>query len=190
MLVNLFYGAIMFAIIKNDSSKENTMNDTQKIIVAALVGFVIGFGACWMFSGSTTEDVKENTEETATENENATTTAEVKNEVIVSSGDNAVLVLDQTAGKSVLIDGVSLEKAGWVAIYEDFQGPVQRILGAKYFSAGESKGAVTLLRGTVAGKSYHAVLLLDNGDKSFNHKVDTVAIDDAGKPVAIKFEAK
>ncbi len=101
----------------------------------------------------------------------ATTTSlgSVGRGIAVFQGENeAVRVTDQKAGNKVFVAGVVLSEPAWVAVREEVDGEPGRILGAQWFAAGSSSGAITLLRGTKSGARYHAYLLHDNGDKRFD----------------------
>ena len=83
-----------------------------------------------------------------------------------------VLVKDQEADESVFLTKVALMKGGWVAVREGSLEDAGPILGAARFDAGVWQGDVPLLRSLEAGKTYHAVLYYDDGDKKFDFKKD------------------
>jgi hypothetical protein len=103
-----------------------------------------------------------------------------------ASGE-AVSVADQKAMMSVMVDSVTLKGQGWVAI-EDSKN---WILGAEREEAGTTKNVtVTLLRGTVAGQTYKAVLFADDGDGKFDLHKDTMIKNADGSAVSAAFIAK
>ena len=110
-----------------------------------------------------------------------------------ATADNAVIVREQTAGQSVSVAQVDLKVGGWVAIQDDVNGKPGSVLGAAYFSSGQTLGgSVSLLRPTIAGNSYFAVLRFDNGVNyhTFNPRIDAIIYDYFGHPVATEFNAQ
>ena len=104
----------------------------------------------------------------------------------VTSGGDAVSVVDQSAGNSVVVKSVSLSKLGWVAVRANGW-----ILGAQRLQAGTySNVTVSLLRATKAGNSYEVVLYYDNGDKVFNLHTDTIVTKADGTDLSAAFLAK
>ena len=98
------------------------------------------------------------------------------------------MVVDQTAGTRVLIASVAFTNDGWVVIHEDASGKPGRILGAQRFIAGNYKDvSVDLLRGTVAGESYSAMLHTDDGDHTFDDAKDVPVTNANGMPVMANF---
>ncbi len=103
---------------------------------------------------------------------------------------NDISVFTQTAGFRVVISEVAFEQAGWVVIHEDQAGSPGNILGAQRFDAGAySGGAVDLLRGSISGGTYYAMLHQDDGDKVFNHKLDLPILDENERIVMVSFVA-
>lgn len=103
---------------------------------------------------------------------------------------SAILVSNQPAGGMVKIDNVALTFDGWVVVQEEVNGAAGWILGAQRFDKGTyAGGQVELLRPSKAGLTYRVTLYMDNGDKVFDHKVDTPAMD-GGSVVTAKFVAQ
>lgn len=101
---------------------------------------------------------------------------------------NEVRVKDQEAGGRVFISQVSLMQSGWVAVRELAGSAYGNILGAARFDAGVWQGEVRLLRATIAGNMYAAVMYQDDGDGIFDHQKDTMVLfEDA--PVSMLFSA-
>ena len=96
-------------------------------------------------------------------------------------------VVDQSAGGVAYISSLTFPKESWIAIRENRNGELGNILGASWYPAGTQTGVVKLLRNTKAGQTYYAVIYLDNdGDKDFNHEIDTLFVDNEGNtPAAI-----
>jgi len=160
-------------------------NQNVRLIVAFAIGFIVGLGvyAVWSSSGDTSDVA--NTPNDGEVNGIATTTDDV-----VKSG-NSVSVENQVAGKKVTLTEVTLENPGWVAIHDDVNGQPGRILGAKLFDKGTSKGDVTLLRATANGTNYLAVIHTDDGNyKEFNPRTDTALLASDGKPVMVSFSVE
>ena len=108
-----------------------------------------------------------------------------------ASGD--VAVSDQAAGKSVLVDSVTVPPPGvWVAVEEVNQdGSLGKVLGAAKVGGPRSNVEVSLLRSTNAGMKYAVVLYRDDGDGTFELGQDSVYVDfDTGQPVEELFNTK
>lgn len=94
----------------------------------------------------------------------------------------------QKAGESVVLDSVELTEVGWVVIHEDRGGAPGNALGAARFEAGVHTGvAVPLLRATVPGGLYYAIIHSDDGDRIFDIKKDLPLADSAGAAVRATF---
>ena len=105
-----------------------------------------------------------------------------------SSGEDSVMVVDQTAGTRVLITSVEFAKDGWVVVHENASGKPGRILGAQRFIAGSYRDvSVDLLRATDAGAKYSAMLHTDDGDHLFDTAKDIPVIDSAGMLIMANF---
>jgi hypothetical protein len=104
---------------------------------------------------------------------------------VVASGET-ITVNDQAAGMNVVVTNVTLIKPSWVAI-RDTRG---WILGAAWFAAGAENVSVPLLRGTVAGQTYQAVIYVDNSDKTFDLHTDSIVLASESAPVSATFNVK
>lgn len=103
-----------------------------------------------------------------------------------SSGET-ISVSDQPAGMTISVASLTLPQMGWVAV-RDNKG---WILGAGRFEAGEHQNAsVPLLRATVASERYQALLYVDDGDKQFDFKKDTLIIEGDGSVAGTMFSAQ
>jgi hypothetical protein len=154
-----------------------TTKEYIRLVSALIIGIVIGFAIHWFLTRTTAEaPVITTSDESMAMNQSAI------------SGDNGLVVKDQAPGSKVMVDSVKLKSPGWVAIHDNVKGQPGRILGAVLFDKGSATGTVELLRGTVAGKTYFAVLHHDDGDyKNFNPRTDSVLVDTAGAPIMVQF---
>ena len=110
---------------------------------------------------------------------------------IVLAGKNAVDAENQPAGSMVTLPLVVLNQMGWVVIHEDAGGKPGNALGATLVFAGERSGVlVELLRSTVKGRTYYAMLHNDDGDKVFDLKKDLPIADSTGAVIQISFVAE
>lgn len=164
--------------------------NTWYLVAGLIIGFIVGALAV---------DKGIILQKSATLNENedvATTTSdgsvsEVKTSGIVLAGKNALDVTDQPAGQSVIMALTVLNEQGWVAIHEDVSGEPGRILGATLVFAGERNNVVVdLLRKTVKGQTYYAMLHTDDGDKAFDIAKDLPIKDSTGNVIMMKFVAE
>ena len=83
-------------------------------------------------------------------------------------------VANQQARNIVYVSGLSVSTTSWVAIYDAREGKPGSILGAQKVNIGNASVEVELLRaeGTLAGSTYFAALLPDDGDGQFNRLSD------------------
>lgn len=172
------------------------------LIIGLVLGFIVGALAV-------DKGVILNGTSTNSPSETATSTDSVSEEVgegeeggvveenelptagVVVPGTNTVSVSNQKAGLSVALDSVTVSQQGWVAIHEDVNGNPGNILGATLAFVGERRNVnVDLLRATVAGKSYYAMLHSDDGDRAFDHKKDAPMKDSQGALIMVKFVAQ
>jgi hypothetical protein len=167
-------GAVMVVDTADDST-----GMTVKVIVGFVIGLVIGIFGTWliMHNRGNTPGVEGSGATTTTTGSGVLTDASTSGSMSgnVSSDDSSLApsgefsVPDQKAGDTVSVSKVAFGAGGgWVVIHEDNNGALGNALGAAWFGQGSWNGTVSLLRGTVAGKTYHAVLYTDNGDKQFS----------------------
>ncbi len=196
-----------------------TTNGASTYIITAIISFAIGFGSAWLIYNKKTATVSDKKLVTTTEIQDTTvgtdesvkidnsniikgakieivpaTKSTIKPSTVtiipIPSINSAIVVSNQVAGKEVNVGKITISKPAWVAItdvYED--GSTGYILGAKLFDVGTNFGVVELLRGTVAGKTYAAIIREDNGDESFDPKLDLPLKDSSGSIVLTKFKA-
>jgi len=159
-------------------------NDTKGWIIGAIVLVVVVGGGWWMIKhgkasssvigkeASTTEAVTGDNypvqDEGAVIKINTNAAVAHTTATIAASGEK-VSVQDQAGGSSVAIASMNLTKASWVAIKD-----VKGILGAAWYPAGATSGTASLLRPTVKGGAYQAVVYVDDGDKKFDMHKDTL----------------
>ncbi len=96
-------------------------------------------------------------------------------------------VVDQSAGGVVYVSSLTFPKESWIAVREDNDGVMGNILGARRYPTGEHTGAIELLRDTQAGQTYYVVIYIDDGDKDFDHKKETLLINSEGNATAAIF---
>ncbi len=101
---------------------------------------------------------------------------------------NEVIIKDQVASDVVFLMKAALTKGGWVAVREGTPESAGSILGAARFDAGVWQGDIPLLRSLEAGKTYHAVLYYDDGDKVFDFKKD-IPITKGDSVIGMTFKA-
>jgi len=172
----------------------NVLKEKQDVIIgvilALIVGLLLGFGAGRQTSGMGGETaMSDNTPATTTKNSAGTTlygAQKVPVTGVVSEG-NSVSALDQSAGKKILLKSVMLSQEAWVAI-RDSSG---KTLGAGLFSAGVHYDvSVSLLRATEAGQNYQALIYFDDGSKTFNLKTETIVLNPDGSVAGSTFNVK
>lgn len=163
-----------------------TNNVTQWVIIGAAV-LVLVVGGAWLVTRNRATDEARGTNEKATTTQSTTTstvTGGVPNGTVTSDSDGeSVRVEAQAPGSTVRIASMELTRASWIAIRDD-----RSILGAAWFPSSATGGEVHLQRATESGKSYRAVIYVDDGDKKFDYKKDRL-ITSGGNPVGSTFTA-
>ncbi len=145
--------------------------DSQKTLVAFVVGLLIGGMLVWAFSGPSDASKKEDKK---MDEKNASSTVEktTKNDGVktLSVGDADVVIKDQAAAMTVAIDSATYPvEEGWVAI-RDYQDDKEGyVLGAARFSKADGlvPAEIELTRPTVAGQKYAISLYKEGGDNDW-----------------------
>lgn len=196
------------------------MSETNKVILAAVLGILVGFGGGRLLenrsAGSDVKSAEESTE-TATTQTAETKTAEVTPAPEATSSEKApekavdtstpvsaateatpatetpaaaasVSAGDQKAG-TIVLASYTVPSTSWVVVHEDRAGKPGNVLGARRVMMGSGSTEVMLLRDTVAGGKYYAMLHADDGDGMFDLKKD-MPIMNAGAPVMAMFKAQ
>jgi hypothetical protein len=142
----------------------NLENQNVRLGITFVIGLIVGFGGHWLWANRVTSTPND---EIMLMDDTASTTQ------ALTSTNASVTVEKQEAGNKVFIKNVTLAAPGWVAIHDMVNGQPGKILGAKLFDKGSNEGFVDLLRITIPGKSYFAVLHGDDGDyKNFVPSAD------------------
>ena len=171
-----------------EEEKKYTKNN---IIISFLIGVLIGFGSYYLYDNvDAIKNIKRSGADNKIKNEAVT---DIDNsEDLYSSNthqQNKIIVNDQPAGMRVMIESVSMDQVGWVVVREDRNGEFGNILGAQRFDIGSSNGEVELLRNTVEGGTYYAVIYGDDGDMKFDYEKDTPILSDNEEPIFVEFKA-
>ncbi len=158
--------------------------DSQKTIVAFVVGLLIGGLIVSAFSGGEkmTDKMEEKNGEEVMVEEEMEKTEEVTEEETAPAlevGEGKVAVNNQAASRSIAIESaVYPVSEGWIGVRDYQEGNLGRILGVVRFS--ESQGLVPkdiiLQTSTIAGREYAVVIYTENGDFDFS-LADDVQID-------------
>lgn len=100
-------------------------------------------------------------------------------------------VLDQSAGKTVVVGNLAILGTKWVAIYDDHDGKPGWILGATRVHEGDMEATVEFVRpeGIISGGTYYAAILNDDGDGEFNRLTDLPPLS-PDKVTIVRFIAK
>ncbi|MBI1975493.1 MAG: hypothetical protein HYS59_00650 [Candidatus Vogelbacteria bacterium] len=194
------------------------MNEQRKLLIVFVIGILLGFGGGRLLpisgdasltprygEGATSaeDNIAEQSIAVTTDNPNLTATAEpiISSQpaaisattpaaaVVAKLTDLSVETLDQPAGSLVIVKRASLARPGWVVIHEDRAGIPGNVLGAALFDRGASMGTVELLRATVSGGLYYAMLHDDDGDHLFELKQDLPLRATDGASISSAFRA-
>ncbi len=168
---------------------------TTNWIIAGLVALAVIIGGGWLIarerSGATTSSTASSTVTTSTEAVGAakgtSENTNVSTDKTSSASGETITVVDQLAGDQVVVADVTLSKPSWVVIRDTNKWA----LGAAWFSGSSKSVVVPLLRKTVPGHTYEAVMYVDDGDKKFAvHGSDMMVTGSEGAPVSSTFTAK
>ncbi|TSC72265.1 MAG: hypothetical protein G01um101470_368 [Parcubacteria group bacterium Gr01-1014_70] len=176
-------------------------NENKDLLIVAIASFFIGFGAASLVGN----DEKRNLSTGSSEGpgieditlpplpfnkDTAGNAMQGGMEVAVSSLGNTLEIENQRAGVSVFVKRVEFPETRWIVLRDvNDDGTLGNILGAGWFPAGAHENvSVPLLRSTVGGEQYRAVLYADtNGNKQFEHKTDEPVKDSKGNTVSVSF---
>ncbi|MFA5173109.1 MAG: hypothetical protein WC435_01750 [Candidatus Paceibacterota bacterium] len=148
-------------------------------ILSVIFLILIILGAYWLIYEN-----KENADN-ALIPEEKTENLETKNEV----SSSLLKIENQSSGVSVFLSSVSLSTPSWIVIREDSNGKMGNILGALWLPQGSfTNQTVELLRETVPGSKYYALIFSDDGDKKFDQKIDLPFKDDDGEMIVSEFK--
>ncbi len=165
---------------------------TQQLVLMLIIGVLIGTTAVmlWKLDKAKVESNSEQTSHTTPNGEGdeeatgdairATTTGSVLSQAsawplppeIPANIRVGLAVADQTAGIAVNVTGLTITGKKWIGVYDDRSGAPGWIMGAARVHEGDTIGKVELLRTTVTGSTYYAVILNDDGDEIFNRLSD------------------
>lgn len=95
----------------------------------------------------------------------------------------------QIPGSVIVVKKVVMDQPGWLAVADDNDGQMGRILGANYLPAGTYQNIlISLLRSVSDGQTYFAVICQDDGDKEFNYQTDLPITASDGEPLNVLFQ--
>lgn len=161
--------------------------ETQQLVLMLIIGILLGvvIAQLWIGRGGGESELSavkdEATELLATSSDQTdmvkekTVSVEKHPEAVLISGKSVpansrmgLKVEDQKAGKEVSVSGFTFVSPQWIAVYDDREGALGWILGAKRFLPGDTGGVIPLLRATEVGKKYYVLIHNDDGDLQFN----------------------
>lgn len=181
----------------------------RKFVIVGILGFLVGFGVSYLWlsgkvfsrpdrTASSSEERKSAAQATTTRSgtdvvqKTQEAPQDTKTKIMGATGavaGNSVSVSDQPAGTSVSVAAISMDKRGWVVIHQDDHGAPGWVLGARRLEPGSyTNEAVDLLRPTVPGSVYYAMLHGDDGVDTFDLHKDLPITDASGKPVMMRFQ--
>lgn len=160
----------------------------QTLATAGIVILLL-IGGWWLYNTGTTAPAPENAETSGKTGESSNTGTSSPNpqSPTAPAAGESVSVADQPAGMSVIVSSVSLSQMGWVAVKDDRGW----ILGAGRLEMGTHQNiSVPLLRTTESGQRYQALLYIDDGDKEFDLRKDSLVIESGGSVAGAMFSAQ
>jgi len=160
-------------------AEEQRSEDSQKTLVAFIVGLLIGGILVWAFTGSSNDTKKDEMKQDEAAVSNTDESKNTMEADTVKTGDADIKIADQAAGKTVKIDSATYPvEEGWIAV-RDYQDDKEGyVLGAVRFSKrdGLNPMEIELQRSTVAGQKYAISLYEETGDNDWggDKKLDGV----------------
>lgn len=159
------------------------------VVIAGIIGLVIGVGIGWMVASAKYKPVKDGNMARGAESQKEKgmvgngmrgpeTTSGEGSALGIGSSMSApsvasISVSNQAAANTAIVSLVSSDAPAWLAVREYNNGIAGNILGAKRIDLGTTANvAIPLLRPTETGKLYYVVLFKDNGDRVFDFKTD------------------
>lgn len=192
-----------FAQLGVDNYRDPNPNGRMVVIVviSLIIGFVLGYGTSWLWNRHRSADLLENEAEMAENSEAstsplvlapATSAPNTISGTISTTSAGSITVANQPAGSQVFVSkAVFGDNGGWVSVQDDTNGVPGKILGAALFPAGSTAGEVPLLRATISGHTYFAVMRDNVGEYHlFNMQTDLPLTDSSGATVMAVFSAK
>jgi len=161
-------------------------NEMKKIIIYAVIFFILGFAVSSIFFGVDKDTLNSKNEQKDEEIINN----QEPQQITTSVGDS-ISVKNQPFGNSVVVENLELKETVWVTIYESLEnGELGNILGAGVFDKGSYKNTdIELLRGTEGESKYYVKLLKDDGDRTFDQTKDLPIRDlETKKDIMVMFE--
>lgn len=157
--------------------------ESQKTLVAFVVGLLIGGMLVWAFSGPDANAPHDHDHDEDTHAAEEMDSDDDSDEMMDDSdedseeaptlqvGDGSVSVADQAAGRNVALESaVYPVSEGWIGVREYNNDQLGFILGVVRFS--ESQGLIpdeiVLQRSTTAGNRYAIVIFTEDGDFDFS----------------------
>ena len=158
------------------------------VIIGGIVVLLLLAGGWWLTTKPTVQDSPAAAAPSDVESDSGAASGAVSDPrpSTVSSGE-AVSVRDQEAGESVLVDSVTLNETGWVAVRDDGG----RVLGAARLDAGtHANVSVPLLRATAPESSYQVLLYVDDGDGAYDLHADILITTADGGVAGAAFKTR
>ena len=156
-------------------AEEQQHEDSQKTLVAFVVGLLIGGMLVWAFSGpskTTPKDEQKTDEVTAsTTDKNPDEASKGNTPAKLNVGEGKIVVEDQAATKFIEMKSAEYPvEEGWIGVRQYDNDKLGYILGVNRFSAeqGLVPEKIELLYATTPGKKYAVVIFKEDGDRKFN----------------------
>lgn len=157
---------------------------TQWVIGAAVVLVIVLIGGWFVTAKARAGYIPSSA--MMTDMQTSTSTSAMASSTVSSAGDS-LTVVSQPAGTSVKVLSITLTQRSWVAI----RSSGGTILGAGLVQAGmHSYVEVPLLRTTIPGQTYTAVLYTANDSKTFDLKALTLIKNSDGTDFSSTFSAE
>lgn len=155
-------------------------------VIGVLVLLLIAAAVAWYMNRPTTETGVEDAT-TLVNHDAAVTPPDEPDAETVPKLKNRVVVSDQQAGSSVIIDEVGLQDPGYVVIHENANGQPGKIVAQSGLISAGNKQDLIIRYSVTPGTTYFAMLHSDNGDGKFNSTTDLPIPSAQTTPVMMMF---
>jgi hypothetical protein len=161
--------------------KQNTVYGA----IAVLALFALGFG--YVYHQINTGDPADTAQLIPLPKHNTTVVAGKPTTALANTG---LSVSTQTAGRSVTIDAAKIATDSFIAIFENTNGKLGKLVGSSALLTPGDKQDLEIRATISAGKTYIASIYKDDGNKRFDANKDSLVLDSKGQPLSRTFSVQ
>lgn len=160
------------------AEQEQQREDSQKTLVAFVVGLLIGGMLVWAFTGPDDhkkEAMEDDEKMMASTTDRDADEDEDDEDTGLNVGEGKIVIDDQPASRAISINSIEYPvKEGWIGVRQYDNETLGKVLGVNRFS--DSQGLIPekieLVSATTPGKTYAIVIYEEDGDFDFSFDKD------------------